>query len=150
LHAILTLVLAAAMGPLQYYVGTWSCRAGAPGTTPGPSTATYALEAGVLREIVHVPPTGSMKRAYAISVATAWDAKNNRYVTTRLDNQGNWSVLFAKPWSGNTEYWFDHASSSSLKHSQNVRISRDRFEFRSYPTLTSTKAGYVGVCTRLI
>lgn len=134
---------------MQYYVGTWSCQAGPIGSTASKSTATYSLDSGVLRESVDVPAQGKMTKPYVISIATTYDAKKGEYVQTGLDNQANWWVSFAKPWTGNTEQWADHSNSDNkLGRGQTVRSDRNTFSFTSYPTLTATKPNFKGTCNR--
>jgi hypothetical protein len=136
-------------GALQYYVGTWSCEAGTVGKPMQKATATYTLDSGVLRSWIVVPPTGKMKTEYAVQLTSSYDAKNKRYVQAQLDNQGNWSLDYATPWTGNTEKWVDHATSTPpLGHSTTVRTDQNHFSFESYPTMTSTKAVFKGTCTR--
>jgi hypothetical protein len=137
------------MGPMQYYVGGWSCMAGPVGKPASKATATYTLDSGILRGWVLVPPQGKMKSAYALEIVTTYDAKNHRFVQTQLGNDSNWSVDYAKLWTGNTEQWVDHANSMPpLGHSQTVRTSQNRFDFTSYDTLTSMKPAFKGYCTR--
>jgi hypothetical protein len=137
------------MDVMQYYVGTWSCMAGPVGQAPTKATATYTIDNGVMRLWVLVPVQAKMTRPYGLSIVTTYDAKNGRYVQTSLDNDASWGVAFAKPWTGNTERWVDHAvADGKLGHSETVRTSKNAFSFASYPTLTSTKAGFRGGCTR--
>lgn len=137
------------MGPMQYYVGSWSCMAGPVGKPPSKATATYTLDSGVMRGWVLVPAQGKMKSAYALEIVTTYDAKNHRFVQTQLGNDSNWSVDYAKPWTGNTEQWADHANSvPPLGHSQTIRTSQNRFDFMGYATLTSMKPAFKGYCTR--
>jgi hypothetical protein len=136
-------------GSLQYYVGSWSCEAGAPGKPPSKATATFTLDAGVLRQWVTVPPTGKMKNEYAVQITEVYDAKNKRYVQTGLGNDGSWWVDFAAPWTGNTEKWVDHATSTMpLGHSMTVRTDNNHFSFESYPSMTAAKPNFKGTCTR--
>ncbi len=136
-------------GALQYYVGTWACMAGPVGKPASKATATYTLDSGVLRSWVLVPPTGKMKTEYALQIATSYDAKNKRYVQAQVDNTGNWSVDYAKPWTGNTEQWADHATSMPpLGHSSTVRTDQNHFSFDGYPSMTATKPAFKGTCTR--
>ena len=140
---------ATGMAAMQYYVGTWSCSAGNVGQTPSKATATYALDSGVLQGSVLVPAQGKMTKPYAFSAATSYDSKSGRYVQTSLDNQSVWSVSYAKPWTGNTEMWMDHASSTGkLTHGTTVRTNATSFSFAGYPTLTSTTPNFKGSCTR--
>lgn len=138
------------MAAMQYYVGAWNCEGGTVGQPPSKNvSATYTLDNGVLREWVVVPMQGKMKSAYALQITTIWDSKNHRYVQTGLGNDAGWWVDYAKPWTGNTEHWVDHANSTPpLGHGQTVRTSSNRFDFTSYPTLTSTKPSFKGYCTR--
>jgi hypothetical protein len=136
------------MGPMQYYVGSWSCMAGPIGK-PSKATATYTLDSGILRGWILVPPQGKMKNVYALEIVTTYDAKSHRFVQTNLGNDANWSIDYAKPWTGNTEQWVDHASSTPpLGHSQTIRTSQNRFDFTGYASLTSMKPGFKGYCTR--
>src|ERR1700729_162821 len=75
---------------LQYYVGTWSCQAGAIGKPASKSTVIYSFDSGLLREWVDVPPQGKMATPYLNSIATSYDAKKGRYVQTGTDNEGFW------------------------------------------------------------
>ncbi len=136
-------------GALQYYVGTWNCMAGDVGKPASKATATFTLDSGVLRQWVVVPPSGKMKTEYAINITEAYDAKNKRYVQTGLGNDGNWWVDYAKPWTGNTEQWVDHANSvPPMGHSTTVRTDQNHFSFQAYPSMTATKPGFKGTCTR--
>jgi hypothetical protein len=138
----------AGMDALQYYVGTWACTAGPPGTPPSTATATFAIDSGVLREWVVVPPQGKMTATYALSIALTYDAKNNRYVETLNDNQGGWSVSYATPWTGNTEQWTDQATYDGKPgHSQTVRTNQNSFSFTGYPG-TGTTPDFQGTCNR--
>jgi hypothetical protein len=140
---------ATGMAAMQYYVGSWSCTAGDVGQTPSKATATYTLDSGVLHGFVLVPAQGKMTKPYAFSAATTYDSKNDRYVQTTLDNLSVWSVAYAKPWTGNTEMWMDHASSSGkLTHGTTVRTNTNSFSFAGYPTLTSSTPNFKGSCTR--
>ncbi len=133
---------------MQYYVGTWTCVAGVVGRPTVKGTQTFALDSGVMRSWVSVPAQGKMK-PFAFSNATTYDAKNRRYVQTSLDNDASWSVSFAKPWTGNTEQWTDHASDSGkLTRGQNVRNNRNTYTFFGYPTLTATKPYFKATCKR--
>jgi hypothetical protein len=89
-----------------------------------------------------------MKTPYGLSVAYSWDAKSGHYVSAQTDNEGAWSVAYAKPWSGNTEEWVDHANSGKLTHSTTVQDSHDAFHFTGYPTTTSMTANFKGSCKR--
>jgi hypothetical protein len=135
-------------GALQYYVGTWACEAGTVGKPASKATATYTLDSGVLRQWVVVPPTGKMKSEYALQLSTSYDPKNKRYVQAEVDNQGNWSIDYAKPWTGNTEQWMDHASSTTPGHSNTVRTDQNHFSFEADPSMTATKPTFKGSCTR--
>ena len=137
------------MGPMQYYAGSWSCMAGPVGKPADKATATYTLDSGVLRGWILVPAQGKMTSAYALEIVTTYDSKNHRFVQTQLGNDSNWSVDYAKAWTGNTEQWADHANSMPpLGHSQTIRTSQNRFDFSGYPSLTSMKPVFKGYCTR--
>ena len=97
----------AGMAAMQYYVGTWACAAA--GEPDSNSTATYAIENGVMRDSVVVPPQGKMTAPYQLTIVTTFDPKNDRYVQTSLDNQATWAVSFAKPFTGSTEEWLNNA-----------------------------------------
>ncbi len=137
------------MAAMQYYVGTWSCMAGDVGQPQSKATATYTIDAGLMREWVVVPAQGKMTKPYMLSIATSYDAKKGRYVGSQVDNFAGWSVSFAQPWTGNTEHWTDLASSTGkLGHSQTIRTNRNSFSFMGYPTITATKPDFKGTCTR--
>lgn len=137
------------MAAMQYYVGTWSCLAGPPGTPPSTATATYSIDSGVLREWVVVPPQGKMTTTFALSIAATYDQKNGRYVQTLIDSQGNWTVSYATPWTGNTEQWTDQATSDNKPgHGQTVRTDQNDFSFTGYPTVTATTPNFAGTCKR--
>lgn len=138
----------AGMTDMQYYVGTWNCQAGEPGKAPSHATATYTLDGGVLRQWVSVPVQTGMKRAYYFSSATTYDAKKTMYVQANLDSDSAWSIGYAKPWTGNTEQWADHATSSKPGHSTVTRTNQNSFSFVGYPTPTSTTPNFKGSCTR--
>ena len=133
---------------MQYYVGSWTCVAGNTGEKPVNATVEYTMNSGVLREFVLVPAQGKMKTAYALSIDQSWDAKNGRYVSTSNDNDGGWSVSFAKPWTGSTEQWVDHASSTKPGHSTTIRDNANAFHFMSYPSPTSMTANFKGSCKK--
>lgn len=137
------------MGPLRYYVGTWSCTAGSVGQPPVKAAATYTLDSGLLREWILVPAQGKMKSAFALASVTTYDAQKRRYVQTWLGNDAGWSVDYAKPWTGNTEIWVDYArANGKLQRNVTVRSDQNHFSFRGYPTVTSTKADFRGSCSR--
>ena len=134
---------------LQYYIGTWSCRAGAIGRPASKSTVIYTFDSGLLREWVDVPPQGKMATPYLNSIATSYDAKKGRYVQTGMDNDGFWWVSYAEPWTGNTEQWTNHASSdNNIRRYKWVRTNRNSFSFTEYPSRTATKPDFRGTCSR--
>jgi hypothetical protein len=135
------------MAALQYYVGTWTCAAA--GEPDSHAKATYAIENGVMRDSVVVPPQGKMSVAYQLAIVTTFDAKNDRYVQTSLDNQGTWAVSFAKPFTGTTEDWVnDVTSDGKLGHVKIVRTDRNTFDIVGYSTVSQTKPDYTVVCNR--
>ena len=134
---------------LQYYVGTWSCQAGAIGKLSKKSTVIYTFDSGILREWVDVPPQGTMATPYLNSIATSYDANKGHYVQTGMDNEGFWWVSFAEPWTGNTEQWTNHASSdNNIRSYKWVRTNRNTFSFTEYPSRTATKPDFGGTCSR--
>jgi hypothetical protein len=134
---------------LKYYVGTWSCRAGAIGKPESKSTVTYTFDAGLLHEWVDVPPHGKMTTPYLNSIAMSYDAEKGRYFQTGSDNQGNWWVSFAEPWTGNTEHWTNLASSDNqIRHYTWVRTNRNTYSFTEYPSRTAAKPDFGGTCSR--
>jgi hypothetical protein len=134
---------------LQYYVGTWSCQAGAIGKLPSKSKVTYMFDSGVLREWVYVPLQGKMTAPYLNSIATSYDAEKRRYVQTGMDNNGFWWVSFAEPWTGKTEQWTNHASADNIVRRYTwVRTNRNTFRFTEYPSRTATKPDFGGTCSR--
>ena len=140
---------ATGMAAMQYYVGTWACQAGPPGSPPSNATVTYTLDSGVLREWVLVPAQGKMTTPFALSIAITYDQKNGRYVQTLIDSQGGWSISYATPWTGNTEQWIDQATMDGKPgHGQTVRTDQTSFSFTDYPTPTSMQAVFQGTCNR--
>ena len=134
---------------LQYYVGTWSCQAGAIGKPARKSTVIYAFDAGLLREWVDVPPQRKTATPYLNSIATSYDAKKGRYVQTGTDNEGFWWVSFAEPWSGNTEQWTNLVSSdNAIRRYTWVRTNRNTVSFIEYPSRTAAKPDFRGTCSR--
>jgi hypothetical protein len=159
-NALLLAVLAAAislpiaapaatgMAAMQYYVGNWACVSSAAGETPDKAASSFTLESGLLRQTVTVAPQGKMKTPYILSIATTYDSKNGRYVQTGLDNIAGWWISYAKPWSGDTEEWADHANSTGkLGHGSTVR-SQNNFTITAYETMTATKPSFKVTCTR--
>jgi len=134
---------------LQYYVGTWSCQAGAIGKPASKSTVTYTFDSGLLREWVYVPVQGKMSRPYLNSIATSYDAEKKHYVQTGMDKTGFWWVSFAEPWTGNTEEWVNHASADNQTRRYTwVRTDRNAFSFTEYPSTTATTPDFTGTCHR--
>lgn len=139
---------ATGMAAMQYYVGNWNCISSAAGEAPDKATSSFTLESELLRQTVVVPPQGKMKTSYILNIATTYDAKNGRYVQTGLDNTAAWWISYAKPWSGNTEEWADHANSSGkLGHGSTVR-SANGFTITAYETMTAAKPSFKVTCTR--
>lgn len=135
------------MTAMQYYAGTWACSAA--GESDSNATATYAIENGIMSESVVVPPQGKMTAPYQLTILTMFDAKNNRYVKTLVDNQATWSVSFAKPFIGNTEEWADNVTSDGkLGHSDVVRTDQSAFDIVGYSTMSQTKPDYKVTCHR--
>ncbi|MGR4065453.1 MAG: hypothetical protein ACLQPV_08390 [Vulcanimicrobiaceae bacterium] len=135
------------MDAMQYYVGTWACAA--VGEPDSNSTATYAIENGVMRDSVVVPAQGKMTTTYQLAIVTTFDTKNNRYVQTSLDNQGMWAVSFAKPFTGNTEEWADNATfDGKLGRVEVVRTDRSTFDIIGYSTMTQVKPDFKVTCHR--
>ena len=140
---------ATGMAAMQYYVGSWSCTGASAGKAPSKATLTYSMDDNVLRMWVVVPKQGKMTKEYASQVATVYDAKAGQYVQTGLDTDASWSVTTAKPWSGNTEVWYDRETKDGkLGRGETIRTSQNSFSFKSYPSATSTKASFSGTCTR--
>ena len=137
------------MAAMQYYVGAWACACGAPGEPPSNATATYAIENGIMRDSVVVPPQGKMTAPYQLIIVTTFDAKNNRYVQTRLDTEPIWSVSFAKPFTGNTEEWVDNVTyDGKLGHVKVVRTDHNTFTIAGYSTMSQAKPGFNVTCHR--
>jgi hypothetical protein len=123
--------------------------AGNVGQPPSHATATYALDGGLLREFVLVPAQGKMTSPYTLQIAITYDAKRHRFAQTGLGNDGEWWVSYAKPWSGTTESWIDHATANNKPgHSENVRESSNHFSFMSWDAPTGGKVNFKGSCTR--
>ncbi len=139
---------ATGMAAMQYYVGNWTCAGGTPGQPPSKATLTYTLEGDVLRQWVVVAAQGKMTSPYMLSIAITYDSKNGRYVQTGLDNTASWWISYAKPWSGSTEMWADHANSTGkLGHGTAVR-AQNSYTYTGYETMTATKPNFKITCTR--
>ena len=139
---------ATGMSAMQYYVGTWSCTGGAPGEQPANATLKYTMDAGMLEQTVNVPRQGKMKSPYFSSSSEMYDAKNDRYVTTNLDNSAVWGVSYSTL-SGNTEYSVDTATKDGkLGHATTVRMNNDMFKYTAYPTKSGTKPNFQATCRR--
>ena len=137
------------MAAMQYYVGAWACTGGAPGEAPTNATATYTIENGVMRDSVVIPPQGKMTSPYQLIIETTFDAKNDRYVQTQLDNQSLWSVSFAKSFTGKTEEWADNVTSDGkLGHVEVVRTDQNNFNIAGYSTMSQAKPGFNVACHR--
>lgn len=140
---------ATGMAAMQYYVGSWSCMAGDTGRPKQKANVTYSMDDGVLRMWVVVPKQGKMTNDYAFQSAMVYDAKAGHYVQSNLDTQAAWSISTAKPWSGNTEVWYDKQSNNGkLGRGETVRTTQNSFSFKSYASATSTKSTFGGTCTR--
>jgi hypothetical protein len=142
-------VSATGMAAMQYYVGQWSCMAGPIGQPPAKAQLTYALDSGVLRNLIVVPPQGKMKRTYALSIDTTYDSKHARYVQDSVDTNGVSSISLVTMPSGTMEQWTDYAAYNQKPgHGQTVRNNQNMFTVTGYSTLTSTKATFKAVCHR--
>ena len=64
------------MDAMKYYVGSWTCMAGATNEKPIERHRRVHLNDGVLRQWVLVPAQGKMKTPYGLSIAYSWDAKS--------------------------------------------------------------------------
>ncbi len=138
---------AGGMAAMQYYVGHWSCMAGSVGKPMSPATFTATMDAGVLRELVVVPAQGT-SRAYTLVMSLTYDSKQQRYVQVFLDSDSAWGISYAKPWTGNTETWLDHATSDNKPGRSTVVRGAQSYSFVGYPTATATKANFKGNCKR--
>jgi hypothetical protein len=137
----------AGMAAMQYYVGTWACVAA--GEPDSNSTATYAIENGVMRDSVVIPAQGKMTAPYQLTIVTTFDPKNGRYVQTSLDNQATWAVSFAEPFTGNTEEWVNNATfDGKLGRVELVRTDRNAFDIIGYSTISQAKPDYKVSCHR--
>jgi len=137
------------VGNLKYYVGSWSCMAAQTGEKPMHADATYTLDSGLLREFITVPATGKMKYPYTLQIAEHYDAKNHRFVDVGLGNDGGWWVSYAKPWSGSTESWTDHATNDNkLGRGETTRDSANQFSFMNWDKVVGGKVVFKGSCTR--
>jgi hypothetical protein len=140
---------ATGMAAMQFYVGSWKCTGGAPGEAPTTASLTNTLDDGVLHESIAVPPQGKMKSPYMLSISTTYDAKHARYVQTGLDNQAAWWVGYAKPWTGSTEKWIDHANSSGKPgRTEFVRTGVNGYTITGYATIAAAKSNFKVTCSR--
>ena len=135
-------------GNFHYYVGTWACMAGNVGQRPMNATATFTMDAGLLREHVNVAAMGKMKYAYTLEIAQTFDPKHHRMVATGLGNDGGYWVSYAKPWTEHTEEWVDAFNRDGLGRSETVRESQNRFSFMDWDKTMGGKVVFKGYCTR--
>ena len=138
---------ATGMAAMQYYVGHWSCMAGGVGSPMSPGTLTATMDAGILRELVVVPARGASK-AFTLVIDVTYDPKLKRYVQVSADSEANWGISYAKPWTGNTEIWFDHATSDNKPGRSILTRAASSYSFVGYPTATATKPNFKGNCKR--
>lgn len=149
LAASIGVARAAGMSQEQYYVGSWSCMVGEPGHKPSKASVNYTMDAGMLRMWVLLPVQAGVKRQYAFSQTTIYDAKAGHFVQSGLDTDGGYSVSTAQPWNGNTESWVDRVNSTGkLGRGTTVRTNHNSFSFKGYETTTSSKPNFEGTCTR--
>lgn len=139
---------AGGMAAMQYYVGHWSCMAGSVGKPLGPATLTATMDAGILRELIEAPEQGASK-AFTLVLDVTYDPKAKRYVQVAFDNTAAWGVSYAKPWTGNTETWFDHVTSDNKPGRSTVTRGTSSYSFLGYPTATATKPNFKGSCKRV-
>ena len=133
---------------LEYYVGTWSCTGQATGQPPTRATLTYTLDSGILHQTIDAPKMGKMKQAYISSSSTTYDAKNNRYIGSGLNNN---AAAWASIWtlSGNVETGRDlWVSNGKPGRSQTVRNSSTTFTYSGYDTVASTKPNFKATCRK--
>lgn len=110
---------------------------------------TYTFDYGLLHEWVDVPRQGKMTKPYLNSIAISYDSEKRRYVQTGMDNEGDWWVSFAEPWTGNIERWTNLVSSDNrTRHYQWVRTNQNTYSFTEYPSPSSTKPDFKGTCSR--
>jgi hypothetical protein len=138
---------ASGMAAMQYYVGHWSCLAGSVGRPMSPASVTTTMDAGVLRQLILVPARGASK-AFTLVLNIAYDAKAKRYVQVSADSGAAWGISYAKPWTGSTEIWFDHATSDNKPGRSTVTRATSSYSFLGYPTATATKPNFKGSCKR--
>jgi hypothetical protein len=133
---------------MQYFVGTWACKATPVGAPSLDVSIKFEMAAGVLREWDEVRIPG-MAVPFTISKSISYDAKNGRWVQAQADSGGVWVVSHLKPWSGNTEEWLVVAASEGkLGRNETIRTSADAFGFRNYADPADTKPIMDGTCTR--
>jgi hypothetical protein len=143
---------ASGMAAMQYYVGKWSCLTGSVGGTSNKplekSIETYVIESGVMRETYVTPVQSGVPKPYVLTLLTAYDAKNDRYVAAALDSSGGLTTGTITL-NGNVEQWIiRETSSGKLGRGTVVRTDSNHFTFTSYPTLTATKPDFKEVCER--
>jgi len=139
----------AGMTAMQYYVGSWTCTGGPIGQKPVTANVTYTIDNGVMREWVMVAAQGKMKKPYVLSNATTYDTKNGRFVQAGVDSDAAWWVSYAKPWSGNSEVWMDHANSTGkLGRGEVSRTDHNDFTFNGYPSASAAKPNFRVTCKR--
>jgi len=135
------------MSALQYYVGSWACLGGPTSHPPVNASVTYVLERGVLHDSV-VVAQGKMHPAYFEIGATSYDSKLQRFAQSWLGSDGNWEVVTAKPWHGNTEIWYDQSTDDGkLGHRRVDRTDQNDYTFTTFGP-TGTKPVFKAVCKR--
>lgn len=136
------------MAAMQYFVGTWACKATPVGLPELDVSVRFVMDSGILREWdeIQLP---SQPVPYTISKSISYDATKERWVQVQLDSKGVWIISNLKPWTGNTEEWLDEASSDGkLGRNETIRTSANEFSFRAYANPTNVKPDLEGTCTR--
>lgn len=133
---------------LQYYVGTWSCMAGAPGHQTTKATLTYTMDSGILHQTIDAPVQGKMKKAFLSTSSTTYDSKNGRFISAGVSND---PASFSSAWTmaGNVETSRDlWTSSGKPGHGKTVRNSNNMFTYTGYASMTASKPDFMATCRR--
>jgi hypothetical protein len=139
---------AGGMAAMQYFVGTWACKATPVGAPALDVSVKFVMDSGILREWdeMRIPGTAA---PYTISKSISYDAKNGRWVQVQAESDGAWIVSYLKPWAGNTEEWLDEAASDGkLGRNETIRTGANEFGFKGYANPSDTRANVEGTCMR--
>jgi hypothetical protein len=93
------------MSSMSFFVGTWNCHSTVRGSSR-PSTTTYTMDYdGHWLKAHDVAPPFDKYRTRPIITDTwmTYNPNNHKWVTTSLDNFGNYAITTAPAWDGNKQ-----------------------------------------------